>query len=211
MKNVIAYVAPKNKTMLHSMILKNRIYCVVGISIFAFKTYWKQVFDLMDIQTTHTFKHLLQAKTLNAKNNNSYYKQYDVKRLRTFHKKEMTKQKNYENMLARQIGMDYSPGIQLQTILINMGEVKEHTMINQPEKKQQKRCRCGSIKHLRFTSKYCSVGHAIMKEKKSSWGWGYLNPKQGRQHKMQHQRKRVNVWRQRPLGRVKNQMREHHQ
>ena len=71
MKNVIAYVAPKNKTMLHSMILKNRIYCVVGISIFAFKTYWKQVFDLMEIQTSSTFEHFLQAETLNAKKNKS--------------------------------------------------------------------------------------------------------------------------------------------
>ena len=34
MNNVIAYVAPKNKTMAHSMSLNNRISCVVGISIF---------------------------------------------------------------------------------------------------------------------------------------------------------------------------------
>ena len=47
MNNVIAYVAPKNKTMTHSMSLNNRISCVVGISIFRFKTYWKRVFVLM--------------------------------------------------------------------------------------------------------------------------------------------------------------------
>ena len=52
MNNVIAYVAPKNKTMAHSMSLNNRISCVVGISIFGFKTYWKQVFNLMEIQKT---------------------------------------------------------------------------------------------------------------------------------------------------------------
>ena len=43
------------------------------------------------------------------------------------------------------------------------------------------------------------------------WGWGYLNLKQRRQQKMQQQRKRENVWRQRPLGRVKNNMRGHQQ
>ena len=59
MNNVIAYVAPKNKTMAHNMSLNNRISFVVGISIFGFKTYWKQVFDLMDIQTTQTFEQLL--------------------------------------------------------------------------------------------------------------------------------------------------------
>ena len=85
MNNVIAYVAPKNKTMAHSMILNNRISCVVGISIFAFKTYWKLVFALMGIQTTSTFEQLLKAETLNAEKNKSYYQQYNVKRLRAFH------------------------------------------------------------------------------------------------------------------------------
>ena len=65
MNNVIAYVAPKNKTMVHSMSLNNRISCVVGISIFRFNTYWKQMFALMEIQTTPTFEQLLQAETLN--------------------------------------------------------------------------------------------------------------------------------------------------
>ena len=51
MNNVIAYVAPKNKTMAHIMSLNNRISNVMGISIFGFKTYWKQVSDLMEIQT----------------------------------------------------------------------------------------------------------------------------------------------------------------
>ena len=52
MNNVISYVAPKNKTMAHSMRLNNRISCVVVISIFRFKTYWKRVFALMEIPTT---------------------------------------------------------------------------------------------------------------------------------------------------------------
>ena len=79
MNTVIAYVAPKNKTMAHSMSLNNSISCVVGISIFGFKAYWKQVFDLMEIQTSSTFEQFLQAETLNAKKNKSYYQQYDVK------------------------------------------------------------------------------------------------------------------------------------
>ena len=56
MKNVIVYVAPKNKTMAHSMSLNNRILCVVGISILGFKTYWKQVFALMEIKKMSTFE-----------------------------------------------------------------------------------------------------------------------------------------------------------
>ena len=92
MNNVIAYVAPKNKTVAHSMSLKNQISCVVGISIFGFKTYWKQVFALMEIQTSSMFEQFLQAETLNSKRNKSYYQRYDVKRLRAFHKQAMIKQ-----------------------------------------------------------------------------------------------------------------------
>ena len=41
--------------------------------------------------------------------------------------------------------------------------------------------------------------------------WGCLNWKQRRQQKIQQHRKRANVWRHRPLGRLKNQMRGHQQ
>ena len=124
MNNVIAYVVPKNKTMVHSMSLNNRISCVVGIYIVGFNAYWKQVFYLMEIQTTQTFKQFLQSKPLNAKKNKIYYQRYDIKLLRTFHNQAMMKQQIYENMLARRSGMDYSPGIQFQTSLVNMEEVK---------------------------------------------------------------------------------------
>ena len=66
--------------------------------------------------------------------------------------------------------MDYSPGMQFQTSLINMEEAKELTMSNQPEKKQQKRCRCGSIKHLRVSSKDFPVGLAIREAKELALG-----------------------------------------
>ena len=59
--------------------------------------------------------------------------------------------------------MDYSQGIQFQTSLVNMEEAKELTMNN-----QQKRCRCGSIKHLHISSKDCPVGLSIRKAKISA-------------------------------------------
>ena len=40
---------------------KNRISCVVGISISGFKTFWEKVFDLMEIQRTQTFEQFLKA------------------------------------------------------------------------------------------------------------------------------------------------------
>ena len=135
MNNVIAYVAPKNKTMEHSMSLNNSIYCVLGISIFGFKTYWKRVFALMEIKTMSTFEQFLQAETINAKKNKLYYQRYNVKRLKAFHKQAMIKQQIYDNMLARRSGMDYSQGIQFQISLINMEEAKEITTNNQPGKK----------------------------------------------------------------------------
>ena len=163
--NMIAYVAPKNKTMAHIMSLNNRISCVVGISIFGFKTYWKQVFDFMEIQKSSTFEQFLQAETLNSKNNKSYYQRYDVNRLRAFHKQAMIKQHIYDNMLARRSGMDYSQGIQFQTSLVNMEEAKGITMNN-----QQKQCKCGSVKHLCLSHKDCPVGLAIRKANKIGLG-----------------------------------------
>ena len=85
MKILIAYVAPKNKTWAHKMIPNNSISCVVGISILGFKTYWKQVFNVMEMQTNQTFKRFLQAETLNSEKNKSYYQRYNVTRLITFH------------------------------------------------------------------------------------------------------------------------------
>ena len=58
--------------------------------------------------------------------------------------------------------MDYSQGIQFQTSLVNMEEVKGLTINN-----QQKRCKCGSVKNLRISHKDFPVGLAIRKAKKS--------------------------------------------
>ena len=90
----------------------------------------------MEIQTTQTFEQFLQSETLNDEKNKLYYQRYNVKRLRALHKQEIFKQHIYDNMLASRSGMDYIPGIQFETILVNMEEAKELTMNNQPEKKQ---------------------------------------------------------------------------
>ena len=79
MNNAIAYVAPKSKTIAHSMSLKNRISCVVGISIFSFNKYRRRVFNLMELNMKSTFKHFLRSETVNAEKNKSYYQQYNVK------------------------------------------------------------------------------------------------------------------------------------
>ena len=92
----------------------------------------------MEIQRTPTFEQFLQEETTNADKNKSYYQRYDVKRLRAFHKQAMIKQQINGNMLARRSGMDYSPGIQFETILINTEEAQELTMKNQPGKKSTK-------------------------------------------------------------------------
>ena len=115
----------------------------------------------MEIQTSSTFENFLQAETLNAKKNKSYYQRYNVKRLRAVHKQAIIKQQIYDNMLARRSGMDYSQGIQFQTSLVNMEEAKGLTISN-----QQNQWKCGSIKHLRISSKDCPLGLAIRKDKK---------------------------------------------
>ena len=91
----------------------------------------------MKIQTTSTFEQFLQAEIINAEKNKSYYQQYDGKLLRAFHKQARIKQQIYDNMLARQSGMDYSQGIQFETSIINMEEAQELTMNNQPEKEKK--------------------------------------------------------------------------
>ena len=130
------------------------------------------MFNLMEIQTTQTFKQFFQAETLNAEKNKACYQRYNATRLRAFHKQAMMKQQIYKNMLERLCGVDCIPEIQFQTSLINMEEVKEITMRNQLEKKQQNRCHCVSIKHLLASSKDCPVGLAIRKSKHLSLGIG---------------------------------------
>ena len=73
---------------------------------------------------------------------------------------------------------------------------------NQPEKNQKKRCRCGSIKHLRVSSNYFPVGLAIIEANKLALGMGLS---QSEAKKEAEDATGANVWRQRPLGRVKNQ------
>ena len=51
----------------------------------------------------------------------------------------MIKQQIYKNILARRSGMDYSPGIQFQTSLVNMDKAKALTMNNKPEKSKDKK------------------------------------------------------------------------
>ena len=53
-----------------------------------------------------------------------------------------------------------------------MEEAKELTIINHPEKKQQKQCQCGSIKHLRVSSKGFPVAFATRKAKNLALGMG---------------------------------------
>ena len=55
------------------------------------------------------------------------------------------------------------------------------------------------------------MGLSIRKAKHWPWVWGYLDPKQTRHQKMQQQSKRENVWWQRLLVGVKNQMMGHQQ
>ena len=73
MNTAITYVAPKNKTMTHSMSLLNRISYIVAISIFVFKKYWQTVLNFMELNMIPTFKQFLQVKTENAEKNKSYY------------------------------------------------------------------------------------------------------------------------------------------
>ena len=78
-----------------------------------------------------TFKQLLQDETYNGEKNKSYYQRYDVKRTGAFNNQAITKQKIYENILARRIETDYSPGIRFKKILVNMDEAKALTKNNQ--------------------------------------------------------------------------------
>ena len=101
--------------MAHIASLNNRISFVVGISIFGFKKYWHTVFNFKDLNMSPTFKQFLKEKTVNSKKKDIHYQQYNVKISRAFHKQLITKQQIYENILARQSGVDYSPVIRFKT------------------------------------------------------------------------------------------------
>ena len=165
MNNLIAYVAPKNKTMAHSMSLNNRISFVVGIYIFGFKAYFKQVFNLMEIK-----KH--QHLNISCKQKHSTPR-------RTSHTINDTMSSDWEPSISRQLSNNKYTTMCLQDE-VGCTVVKGYSLkqvsstwkrqnnsqktINQ--RKKQKRCQCGSIKHLRIFSKDCPVVLAIRKAKK---------------------------------------------
>ena len=60
-KNSIAYAAPKNKTMVHSMILNNRISCMLGIPMLGFNKYQHSVLNFMDLNMIPTLKQFLKS------------------------------------------------------------------------------------------------------------------------------------------------------
>ena len=138
------------------------------ISIFGFNKYRQIVFNLMKLNMSPTFKQFFQAKTENTDKNKSYYQQYDIKIMRALHKQAMTKQKIYENILARQSGVYYNPGMLLKTSLVNMNKAKALTKNNQQQKtnqRQGRRCCCGYTKHLQITSNDFPVGISYQRPK----------------------------------------------
>ena len=106
-------------------------------------------------------------------------------------------------MIARQSGIDYSQGIQFQTSIINKEEAKELTMNNQPKKSNRRSAGVSPSSTYGFPPRISLWGLQLEKPKNWPWKWRYLNWKQRSQQKIQQQRKRENVWRKRPLGRVK--------
>ena len=165
----------QKKRMANIPSLNNIIYFVVGISIFGFKKYWHTVFNFKDLNMSSTFKHLLQYKTVNSEKKYIHYQQYNVKISRASHKQLMTKHKIYENILARQSWVDYSPVMRFKTSLVNTEESKALTKRNQPVKSIQRQkiwCRCGSIKHLSITTRDFPVRISYRKTKKMALGMG---------------------------------------
>ena len=88
------------------------------------------------------------------------------------------KQKIYKNILATWSGVDYSPGIRFETSISNVDEAKALTKSNQTEslhQKQQIRCRRGSIKHLRITTRDLPVDIYYRRAKTNVLGDGAIS------------------------------------
>ena len=81
----------------------------------------------------------------------------------------MTKQHIYENILARKIGMYYSPGICFEKSIFNVDKTKALTKRNQIEKhKGKKRYQCRPNKHLKITLMGFPVGITFRRAKIST-------------------------------------------
>ena len=144
--------------MAHSMNLKNRIFCVVGISIFRFKKYWQTVFNLMELNMSPTFK----PKQSTPKKNKSYYQLYDVKN------EILPQAVNDETANIREHTCKVKwDGLHSRNTLLNKscqnGQSKITNHDQSTGKEAKKRFQCGSINHFQVTSKDCPVGLATRK------------------------------------------------
>ena len=95
--------------------------------------------------------------------------------MRESHKQAMINHQIYEDIIARQNGMDYSVGICFQTSPVNTEDAKVLTKNNQMGKmnqKQGRKFRGGSSKHLRMTSNDFLVGMYYQKAKKLALAMG---------------------------------------
>ena len=147
----------------------------------------------MEIKKSSTCEQFLQTEIINADKNKSYYQLYDVNQPRAFHKQAMIKQQIYNNMLAKQSGMDYSQGIQFETSIINMEEAQELTMKNQPKKSNRRGAGVDPSSTCGFPPRIALWDLQLERPTNWPWIWRYLNPKQRRQQKIQQQRKIANV------------------
>ena len=95
-----------------------------------------------------------------------------------------------------------------------MYEAKSLTTSNQPEKSnhnQQKRCRCGCIKHLRIISKDCPVGIAMINSKKLDLGMGISQSKNSKAPEDAAEEEEGKCLATEAVGEDENQMRGHQQ
>ena len=84
------------------------------------------------------------------------------------------KQQIYENMLARQSGMEYSPGIQFETSLINTEEARELTMNNQTKKSNKIGAGVTLSSTKELLQRIALWDLQLERPKNWPWRWGYL-------------------------------------
>ena len=184
MNNVVACVAPKSKTMVHSMSLNNRISYMVGISIFGFKAYWKWVFNLMEIKTTPAFKILLQDETLDIEKKRTYFQQYNVKILRSFHKQAMIK-KITRTYLQGEVRCNIVQGCSFKQVSSTcMNQIHSPWTINQYIQRTSKMVPVWLLIALTYQLKGFPYRDFLPKRKKWPWGWVFLKKRRRRKQNM---------------------------
>ena len=144
-----ACLTPKTKSFHESSSFHYRHAIVIGCHNLGYANYWKLAFDRIGILYSQYFEHHLSVVENKKIRWKGYRAKQEVKRRRAYRQEATERRLLYENRTA-----EYGAGIGLD---IGNNDTPAVQNVENANNTGIKKCRCGSITHLRTSSHQCRL------------------------------------------------------